>query len=1138
MQKNSRQWSLVFFLAMSLLWCNDMFARGEVPRVSVKVENSSLKDLFKEIEKQTTYIFSYREGVLVNAPRVSVSLKNAPVNKVLDVALKNTGIEYRIVSSRSIVISDNRKSVNKKKEEESRSIHGRVVDAAGEPITGVTVMVKGTTIGTAADFDGNFSLENVPANAKVIFNMIGYTRKEIPVSNISGLARVVLEENSVLLDEMVVVGYGQQSEKLLTTSISSVKMDDIDQGNDYNVAKMLQGRTPGVSVATASGKPGQTPNVRVRGIASISGSATPLYVVDGVPNENLPYLNPNDIERMDVLKDASATAIYGSRANNGVVIITTKSGATDTKTRFNASVRHSLGWIAHDIEMANSSEYIRTIRQAVENYNYQFKGVKALESFMIPDNIQETNWMDWLQRDMANTTNANLSMQGGNSKTSFFTSMGYNSQQGIIKRTKFDQFNARAKFSHVINRIFKVNLNLSGSYTSEFLSEEGDGSLKIIRSAREQQPWIGPYDNEGNYTKNGSSLLRHNPVMVLNEESNTNNRVEGQGSLNIEITPFRGFKWIPSVSVYGKFSDGKKKLTELNDARGQSSGWGALTQQKNTTYRIVIDNVLQYDNSISHLMYSLMAGHSYEKYAYEQFGVKSDNYKDDAYPSSGFDLVNSGTAIYPNSIGYNAYAIESWFGRVALNWDNRYILNATIRSDGSSRFPKNHRYGTFPSASLAWRITNEHFFPKNSVLNDLKLRLSWGNTGSMAGISDWSAMSLISSSTGSSYNHSSGLSIGNSTGDLTWEKSTQYNIGVDAELFNNRLRLGLDLYHQTTNGLLYNTNLIATSGFTGRTANRGRIENKGIEFIVSGDIFTGDFNWNLSANISHTRNKLLELDGSLDMEIKSASGIEGGSYHALIVGKPVSAYYMYRQDGIYQKDSDVPAKLFAKGVRAGDVMYHDLNGDGDITADDRMYVGKVTPDITGGITSTMSWKGFDLSIFCQFAAGGKVLAAWRGCGSNEGTESLGYGGGQSFNMISNGETVSSKAYFNISKYVANHYWYGEGTSNTVPRPVLKNTFTGGFSNYLTSTRYLEDASYFKFKTITLGYTLPKHIVSKARISSVRFYVSLDNFFTFTSYSGYDPEFSYSSSPSAATYGADFGEQATLKSLIFGVNVNF
>lgn len=500
--------------------------------------------------------------------------------------------------------------------------------------------------------------------------------------------------------------------------------------------------------------------------------------------------------------------------------------------------------------------------------------------------------------------------------------------------------------------------------------------------------------------------------------------------------------------------------------------------------------------------------------------------------------MNSGIGIYPGSVGYNAYAIESYFGRIALNWDNRYILNATLRSDGSSRFPKNQRYGTFPSASLAWRIANEHFFPESSVVNDLKLRLSWGNTGSMAGISDWAAMSLITSSSTTSYNNQSGFKVGNTSGNLTWEKSTQYNVGLDAELFNSRLRFNIDAYYQRTSGLLYNTSLIATSGFTGRTSNRGKIENRGLEILASGDILTGDFKWTLSGNISFTRNKLIDLDGSLDMEIKAASGIEGGSYHALIVGKPVSAYYMYRQDGIYQRDEEVPAKLYAKGVRAGDVKYFDRDNDGDITADDRMYVGKVTPDFTGGITSTMSWKGFDLNVFCQFAYGGKIFASWRGSGSNEGTESLGYGGAQNLKYMSGGKLVSGKQYFNISKHVANNYWNGEGTSNTVPRPVLKNTFTGGFTNTLTSTRYLEDASYFKIKTITLGYTLPESLLSHLKINTARVFVSLDNFFTFSDYSGYDPEFSYSSSPSASTYGADFGEQATLKSFLFGASFNF
>ena len=1105
--------------------------------VTLNLKGTTIQHVLKEIERQTDYRCSYKQSVVEGCPEITMECKDMPVTKALDKALAGTGLTYDVMDGNAIVIL---KAAESKKNPRIiyKTVKGTVYDETGEPAVGVSVIVKGSKTGTMTDIDGNYTLTSVPSNARIGFSMVGCAPLEIPASNDKALASVHMSTDSRMLDEVVVVGYGKQSEKLLTTSISSLKVDDIDQGNDYNITKMLQGRTAGVSVATASGKLGAQPNVRVRGIASISGNATPLYVVDGVPNDNLPYLNPNDIERMDVLKDASATAIYGSRANNGVVIITTKSGKTNSKTTFNASVKHSLGWIAHDIEMANSAEYARTIQQAVDNYNVQFDGVKQKEVFLIPDNIVETDWMDWLQRDVAHGTTANLSMSGGNEKTSFFTSVGYNDQQGILRKTSFRQINARAKFSHIISRIFKFNLNLSGSYTTEELSEEGEGSLKIIRSAREQQPWVGPYRDDGSYTKVNVEVLRHNPVMVINEEDNVNRRLEGIAVASLEVTPFSGFKWTPSISYYGKFSDGKKKLTEKNDARGQSAGWAALQQQKNTTYRIVIDNVFSYDNSVGDLIYSAMAGHSYEKYAYEQFGVKSDNYKDSAYPSSSFDLVNSGIGIYPGSVGYNAYAIESYFGRIALNWDNRYILNATLRSDGSSRFPKNQRYGTFPSASLAWRIANEHFFPESSVVNDLKLRLSWGNTGSMAGISDWAAMSLITSSSTTSYNNQSGFKVGNTSGNLTWEKSTQYNVGLDAELFNSRLRFNIDAYYQRTSGLLYNTSLIATSGFTGRTSNRGKIENRGLEILASGDILTGDFKWTLSGNISFTRNKLIDLDGSLDMEIKAASGIAGGSYHALIVGKPVSAYYMYRQDGIYQRDEEVPAKLYAKGVRAGDVKYFDRDNDGDITADDRMYVGKVTPDFTGGITSTMSWKGFDLNVFCQFAYGGKIFASWRGSGSNEGTESLGYGGAQNLKYMSGGKLVSGKQYFNISKHVANNYWNGEGTSNTVPRPVLKNTFTGGFTNTLTSTRYLEDASYFKIKTITLGYTLPESLLSHLKINTARVFVSLDNFFTFSDYSGYDPEFSYSSSPSASTYGADFGEQATLKSFLFGASFNF
>lgn len=1122
---------------LTLALANMMLYASEGSGVSINVKDMPIEQVLRRIEKQTPYRFSFKKKDIRNFPAVTLSCRNENVKTVLDRIFKNSELSYEIVSEKFILILPASKSSDSGKG--LVDVKGRVTDTSGEPLTGATILIKGSSSGVAADIDGYFSLLNVPASSIIHISMVGYMPREYKASDRKALSDVVLEENSEILDAVVVVGYGKQSSKLLTTSISSLKIDDVDQGNDYNPIKMLQGRAAGVSVSTPSGKPGDQPNIRVRGIASITGNATPLYVVDGVPNDNMPYLNPNDIERMDVLKDASATAIYGSRANNGVIIITTKTGKRDSKTTFNASARQSFGWVAHDIKMANSAEYARTMQQAVDNYNMQFQGTgKALETFIVPDNVVDTDWVGALQRSVAKGTNANISMTGGGEKTTFYNSIGYNTQEGILRKTNFSQINVRGNFSHVISRIFKYNINLSGSYTSEKLSEEGDGSLKIIRSAREQQPWIAPYDENGDYTVLGTHLLRHNPVMVLNEEDQRNNRLEGIGSINLEVTPVKGLKWIPSISYYGKYSDGKKTLTEKHAARGTTAGWGAISQQRNTTYRMVIDNVLSYEDVLSRLTYSVMAGHSYEKYAYEQFGVKSDNYKDNAFPSSNFGLVNSGTSIYPGSFGYNAYALESYFGRIALNWDNKYILNATLRSDGSSRFPKNNRYGTFPSASVAWRVTNEPFFPDGSVVDDLKVRLSWGNTGSMAGISDWAAMSLVTSNTSSSYNKTSGLKVGNTAGNLTWEKSTQYNLGVDAELFDSRLRLNLDAYYQKTKGLLYNTNIIATSGYTGRTANRGQVENRGLEFSAGIDLFRGDFKWTISANASYTKNKLLQLDGNIDKEIMAATSIQGGSYHALIVGKPVSAYYMYRMDGLYQKDSEVPEKLYKKGVRAGDVRYRDLDGDGDISATDRMYVGKVTPDVTGGITSNMSWKGFDLSVFCQFSFGGKILAAWRGSGSNEGTEALGYGGGQSFKFMKDGVLVSNKQYFNISKYVANHYWNGEGTSNDVPRPVLKNTFSGGFANYLTSTRYLEDASYFKFKTITLGYSLPKSVVSKAKINSVRVYVSLDNFFTISKYSGYDPEFSYSSSPASSTYGADFGEQATLKSFIVGVNVNF
>ena len=800
------------------------------------------------------------------------------------------------------------------------------------------------------------------------------------------------------------------------------------------------------------------------------------------------------------------------------------------------SGRYGFAYLASDIEMANSMEYMNTMQAAIDNYNVQ---MGANLQLYVPSQIQETNWVKEISRKNSKTGTGSISISGGNEKTTFFASLGANTQEGYLNKSSYDQYNMRAKFTHKINNLFKLNMNLAGSASRSDLLEETSTSLKVLRTAREEQPWYSPYKEDGtSYKVNGTDILRHNPVMLINEEDWVAKKYQLSGVFSVDVTPFKGFKYTPTVSVYGILDNTSKKLSDKHDARKNSSGWGALAEQKDQSFRYVIDNIFSYNNEWNKLIYSVMLGHSFEKYTYEQFGAKSDNYANGAFPSSNFDLINAGPNIYAGNISYTSYALESYFGRIALNWDNKYILNASLRSDGSSRFAKNKRYGYFPSASFAWRASNEEFFPKNKYVNDAKLRLSWGMTGSMAGVSNYAPLSLISAG-GASYNGSAGFQISQDARALTWEKASQFNIGFDIEMFQSRLTLNIDMFYQKTTDLLFKKPVNATTGYTTLQSNIGSLENKGLELALNGKIFTGKFKWDLGGNISFVKNKLLSLIEGNDMYIVPSSGsnLLGGSMHALINGQPISTFYMLKMEGIYQRDDEVPAKLYAKGVRAGDVKYFDYNEDGDISDADRMNVGKAIPDFYGGITSNFSYKGFDLSLFGQFSVGGKVMSAWRGVNGSEGTDHLGLA---LSNVKVNDRGESVEQYFNVSKEVANGYWRGEGTSNTIPRPVRIGVHTGYDYDYnvQTSTRYLEDASYFKLKTVTLGYTLPESVVKKLRVNSLRVYVSADNLLTLTKYSGYDPETSFSGSPGDSNYGVDFGLQPVLRTFIFGLNLNF
>lgn len=1118
---------LITGLFAMLMLCSSALAQQ---RVTVNINQSSLKTLFDTIEKQTSYRFSYINGVLENEGPVTIRQENVPVARVLEQALKNTGLTYKIMSDKQILITkkpvagDNRVTVT-----------GTVYESEGDPAIGASVMVKGAKTGTSTDIDGHFTLTGVPSDAVIIISYIGTVPQEISASDKAKFANVVLSKNTEILDEVVVVGYGTQSSKLVTTSISKVKLDDIDQANDYNPIKMLQGRVPGVNISNSSGTPGATPNIQVRGVGSINGGSKPLYVVDGIPAESYPNINPSDIESIEVLKDASAAAIYGSRANSGVVIITTKSGKSGM-TKIDVSGRIGFGKLAKDIEMANAIEYANAMQAAIDNYNVQM-GQNV--QFYMPSVIEETDWMKMITRETTETATGSISISGGNDATNFYASFGANRQEGFIETSAFKQYNLRTKISHKINRIFKLNINLAGAASEYNQVEESSTSLKVLRTAREVQPWYGAYDADGSYKKNGVEIVRHNPLMLINEEKWTLKKYHLSGVFNLEITPFEGFKWTPQASLYTILDNTTKKLTERHDARKNNSGWGAVSEQKDQSFRYVIDNVFTYNNSADRLIYSVMAGHSFERYTYNKFGARSDNYANDAYPSSSFDLINLSTNIFPGDISYTGYSLESYFGRVALNWDNRYIVNASLRCDGSSRFSKGSRYGYFPSVSFAWRATEEAFFPKDAIVNDAKLRLSWGKTGSMAGVGNFAALSLIGAG-GASYNESAGFLISQDARSLTWEKANQYNIGVDVEFFNQRMSFTGDVFLQRTTDLLYSKPVNSTTGYTSISSNIGTLENRGVELALTGKILTGDFKWTLSGNISFVKNKLVKLiDGSDIILMGAANDKVGGNMHALIIGQPLSTYYMLRMDGIYQRDDEVPAKLYAKGVRAGDVRYYDYNGDGDISEADRMNVGKASPDWYGGITSTCSWRGFDLNIFGQFSYGGKIMAGWRGVGS-EGTEHM----GSSFSSIKvHDATEQVVQFYNISKAAATTYWRGEGTSNTMPRMIYGNGVHQGYTNGngyngQTSTRFLEDGSYFKIKSVTLGYTLPGDLLRKLSIDNLRVYMTVDNLLCFTKYSGYDPEASYTADPSSTGYGSDFGLQPIMRTFIWGLNLTF
>lgn len=991
-----------------------------------------------------------------------------------------------------------------------KNVNGTIVDKDGNPLIGVTIFEKGTDNGCITDFNGQYQLSLSNRDAVIVISYVGYKTQELKGDQL--VEKIVLEEDAVALDELVVVGYAVQKKKELTGSTSSLKTSDKKLSVTTSLDQMMQGNLS-VNITNASGMPGGAVRVSIRGVGSINGSNEPLFVIDGIPVSNsdnsgvngrfggsvqnpLSMLNPNDIESIDVLKDAAATAIYGSRATNGVVMVTTKRGKKGQRTTVNLSASYGLQSLPKEIEMADSDLYLTVRNEAVNNYNTQNNLkpgdnlYKTLEVNPRPGQ-PDTDWIDLITHDQAAVQNYEVSVSSGSEKTRFYSSLGYFDQEGIILTNRFRRYSLRTNVDHDISNAFQTGVSIALSKTINNRVPNDNVGNGIFTRSIEQRPFDVPFKEDGRYMIGGVDIPRHNGIQVLNEQKSKNEWYRVLANAYLTIKLLEGLEYKLSLSGDIRYSNDYLKLTKDHP---YGSPKGEITDYRSMMQNYLIDNTLTYTKQIKDFNFTALGG-----YSMQEINTDASSIVGKDFPSSQFDYINAAGRINSASTTGGKNRLISTFFRLNMGYADRYLFTFSIRADGSSKFADGNQWGTFPSVSGAWRISNESFFPKDGIISDLKLRASWGMTGNQEGIGNYDSRSLANG--GHNYNGQDGIAITTlANPDLKWEKSDQTNIGLDLSLFNDRVTVGMDYFIKNTKDLLYDRPLHTTTGFSSITQNIGSMRNTGFEFNVeSHNIMNDRFSWDTQFNISTIKNKLTSLIDEKPIPVGN---------HVLQVGQPIGSFYMYKMDGIYQDNQEVPEKLYAKGVRAGDIKYADKDNDGDLTPADKEIVGKPLPDFFGGLTNRFRYGNFDLTIFNTFSVGNDVYATGMG-----GIDAVGHNN------------------YGMRKDIAANRWTGPGTNNSIPRAMIST------HNTQASTYLLHDGSYFKFKDVTLGYTLPSNLTQKLNISNMRVYLSAQNLWTISSYPGYDPEVSYSVNNSK-TMGEDAMTVPQLRTFVCGFNLTF
>lgn len=1001
-------------------------------------------------------------------------------------------------------------------QQRSLSVTGKITSSNdGMGIPGTSVSVEGTNISTVTDFDGNYKID-AQSNATLKISFVGYKTQRVAVNNRSSI-NVALQTDTAELKEIVVIGYGTQKKKVSTAATSVVSGKDIQQVASLDVVNALQGQSSGVSITSTSGQPGAGMAVNIRGVGT-AGNSSPLYVVDGVVVDNgIGYLDPSSIERVDILKDASAASIYGARAANGVILVTTKKGKDG---KMNVSLNSYTGYqqIAKKLDMLNANEYAVIMNEARVN-----SGFTPLYTASQLATLPNHDWQKDLFNDGAMKQNHSLLITGGDKKSTIATGLSYYGQEGLIgsqnNQSQYDRitFNVNTT-SDVIENHLKIGENFSfANIKSNGVSDQGIYN-NSIRSFLNASPLDAAYNADGSFATSIIAPDVFNPVASLYHNNFKEDKINRYvGNIFAEAKFMKNFTFKTSFGVDMSDSSYRSFRPVYNETLFDNNLISSVTQSSNKSMGWLWENTLQYKTSINDIHhFDVLLGTSAKSNTSESMGATGKNltFNDfsHAYLSNATDKTSN--TVYGERYDYR---LQSYFGRLLYDYDNKYLFTATIRRDGSSEFGKNNKYAYFPAVSAGWNVDRENFFPQNSFIKNLKIRASWGQNGNDQFSKRFAYMSTINSydknyhfGTGANetlYTGSSPDALANP--DLKWETSEQTDFGFDATLFSN-LTLTFDYYNKTTKDWLVQASIPEIAGATPPYVNGGDVNNKGIELGLGYRTnFGKDWSFSVNGNLSHNKNEVLRVANSEGIIHGDSNLLFQGldEMNRVEVGQPIGYFYGLKTNGIFQNATEVAAGV-QPNAQPGDVRFVDLNNDGKIDANDKTKIGNPNPDFTYGLNMELSYKAFDLSIYTYGVSGNQNVMGIRSI---------------------------ERPYSNYTTSILDR-WTTEGSSNTVPRVTYGSDANGNYTKM--SDLYVHDASFFRIKSATLGCDLTKLSSKLNFFSKFRLYVAANNLFTFTKYRGMDPEIGFGNTNQSWAKGIDVGYYPQPRTYMMGLNVNF